>query len=161
MKRYQRWMRVLLPPGAAAIIVLLPLYGARSDGSWKIQLPSAYAKGGGNGNSGGNGNGNGGGNGNGANGNSGNNGSGAAANGSSSSGKNSSTPTTSAAPANPQATGDADDPTMTSPINVRHSNGFTETVAKGSYVMRDSQGRVVVDRRARSGDVRRLKSLDR
>jgi hypothetical protein len=169
MRRYRVGLCGSLFLGTATFIFSFTLNVALSDGSWKIQMPSAYAKdgnnGGGKGNGGGNGNGNGSGSGsgnNGANGNAGSNGSGASSNGSSNSGNNGSTSngssTTSAAPADPRSADDTNDPAATSPLNVRHTNGFTESIAKGSYVMKDSKGRVVVDRRARPDDVRRLKS---
>jgi len=149
---------------------MLPLTIALPDGSIGVQSASAFAKdgnnGGGNGNSGNGNHGNGNGNGNsGSNGNSSSNSSSNSGGAASNSGKdgasvdgNAATGTTSA------KSQSADDPAnagAVSPLSVHHPNGFTEAISKGSYVMTDPKGRVVIDRRARSEDVKRLKSFDR
>lgn len=47
-------------------------------------------------------------------------------------------------------------------INVRHRNGIAEEVnAKGRYVMRDAQGRTIVNRAATAADISRLKTFSR
>ena len=120
------------------------------------------------GNSGG-GNGNGGGSGGGSGSSSGNSGSdsgkGNSGNSSSSSGKGSSTSAGvdgAGSPATSSRSADNDDVTRSeTSLNVHHSNGFTESVSKGNYVMKDAKGRVVVDRQARAEDVKRLKALGR
>lgn len=113
---------------------------------------NAGGNGNGNGNSGGNGNGNGNG---GGNGNSGGNG-----NGNSSSGGNRQSSTTGGVAGNSssssvtRASEDKD-----GSIDVRHTNGITETLRAGRYIMKDSRGRTIINRRATSADSTRLTRL--
>ncbi|TCL92502.1 hypothetical protein C8J38_104302 [Rhizobium sp. PP-WC-2G-219] len=117
---------------------------------------AALAKNGGGGNGNGNGGGNGGGNGNGnGNGNGGgNSGNGGNGNGNSTGSGNAGASSGTRATSKPDATA-PDAPAL----NVRHRNGFKEQLTGGRYVMRDAQGRVVVDRRATRADRDRLKRL--
>ncbi|WP_083637779.1 hypothetical protein [Pararhizobium arenae] len=41
-------------------------------------------------------------------------------------------------------------------IEIRHTNGITETLWGGRYVMKDARGRTIINRRATSADIRRL-----
>lgn len=115
-----------------------------------LETATSFAK---NGNGGGNGNGNGGGNGNGNSG--GNNGNGGSrGNGGSTGGGNAG-----AASDAPAASKPDDGAADAQALSVRHRNGFREQLTGGRYVMRDAQGRVVVDRRATRADRDRLKRL--
>lgn len=105
--------------------------------------------GGGNGSGGGNGNGNGGGNGNGNSGGSGNS-SGSSRSSSNGAGSTNNAPSTSGE----RATEDTD-----GSIDVRHTNGITETLRAGRYIMKDSRGRTIINRRATSADSTRLTRL--
>ncbi|MBP2487092.1 hypothetical protein [Rhizobium leguminosarum] len=109
--------------------------------------------GGGNGNSGGNGNGGGNGNSNGG-GNSNSNGSGNGnSNGGSSTGSTGSSSSSSGASvgSGTRATAASD-----GSIDVRHSNGITEVLQRGRYIMKDSKGRTIINRQATASDARRL-----
>ncbi|WP_244475275.1 hypothetical protein [Rhizobium sp. Leaf341] len=44
-------------------------------------------------------------------------------------------------------------------LSIRHRNGFREQLTGDRYVMRDAQGRIVVDRRATRADRERLRRL--
>ena len=44
---------------------------------------------------------------------------------------------------------------------VRHKNGFQETLARGRYVMQDNRGRTIVNRVAQPRDYARLRELSR
>ncbi|MCD7109463.1 hypothetical protein LRX75_10440 [Rhizobium sp. DKSPLA3] len=121
-----------------------------------LETASAFAKngsGGGNGNGNGNGGGNGNGNGGGNNGNGNGNG-GSRGNGGSTGGGNAGAASDAPAASKPDE-GAAD----AQALSVRHRNGFREQLTGGRYVMRDAQGRVVVDRRATRADRDRLKRL--
>jgi hypothetical protein len=113
--------------------------------------------GGGNGNSGGNGNGGGNGNSNGggnSNSNSNSNGSGNGnSNGGSSTGSTGSSSSSSGASvgSGTRATAASD-----GSIDVRHSNGITEVLQRGRYIMKDSKGRTIINRQATASDARRL-----
>lgn len=169
MTMCQGWFRALLLASMATIIISLPFDVTFCGGSLDIHAFLANAK---DGNNGG-GNGIGGGNGNGGNGSrgasadAGGNGSGPSGDGSSNSNANSGANSgangaeTGTSKTSSQPPGDAASPNAAGPINVQHANGFTETVKNGSYVMKDSKGRVVIDRRARPEDVRRLKGFER
>lgn len=41
-------------------------------------------------------------------------------------------------------------------IDVRHSNGITEVLQRGRYIMKDSKGRTIINRQATANDARRL-----
>ncbi|NKK36272.1 hypothetical protein [Rhizobium leguminosarum] len=41
-------------------------------------------------------------------------------------------------------------------IDVRHSNGITEVLQRGRYIMKDSKGRTIINRQATASDARRL-----
>jgi len=175
MRRYQLGLRRYVVVMVAIMTSILPMTIAFNYGSIGLHTTSAFAKdgnnGGGNGN-GGNGNsGNGNGNGNGGNGNSGSNGNSNSHSSSNSSGAASNSSKDGASSDGNTATGPAssktqpaDDPAYAGavgPLSVHHANGFTESISKGNYVMTDPKGRVVIDRRARSDDLKRLKSFDR
>jgi hypothetical protein len=44
-------------------------------------------------------------------------------------------------------------------LGVRHSDGLSEEIRKGRYIMKDARGRTIVNRRATSADQVRLQSL--
>ncbi|MGR9175476.1 hypothetical protein ACU8OR_07890 [Rhizobium leguminosarum] len=137
-----------------------------------LAMERAQAKDGnnGNGNGGGNGNGNGGGNGNsGGNGNGGGNGNsnggGGSSNSSSSSngsgngnGGSSTGSTGSSSSSSGSSVGSGTKATAASDgsIDVRHSNGITEVLQRGRYIMKDSKGRTIINRQATASDARRL-----
>ncbi|WP_173514408.1 hypothetical protein [Sinorhizobium psoraleae] len=100
-----------------------------------------------------NGNGNGGGNGNrGGNGNGGGNGSGGGrGGGSGNSRSNNSSTGLSGKSTTVQDSGSA--------LRVRHTDGISEEVRNGRYIMKDSRGRTIVNRRATSADEKRLQAL--
>ncbi len=146
-----------------AVATLAPLKVEITGVFPSIASQAAFAKnengnGKGNGNGGGNGKGsgngdgggNGGGNGNGGGSGNGNNGGGNSRSGTSGSGSTGNTP----AGTGTRATEDAG-----SSIDIRHKNGITETLRGGRYIMRDSKGRTIVNRRATSSDSRRLTQL--
>lgn len=97
--------------------------------SFGFALQTAFAKNGNNGNGGGNGNGN--------------------------KGGNSETRGNS----NSQGTKDKGVTTKGSPtaLSVRHNDGISEVVRNGRYIMKDSKGRTIVNRRATLGDEIRLR----
>ena len=121
---------------------------------------------GGNGNGGQGGNGKGGGQGGNGSGGQGGNGNGGKGNASSTPGKNkSATQASTEGTADPAAgehynakTGDSirvgDDS-----IEVRHRNGMREKIDRGSYEMKDSKGRTIIERRATDADVARLRDM--
>jgi hypothetical protein len=134
-----------------------------------LAVERAQAKDGnnGNGNGGGNGNGNGGGNGNsGGNGNGGGNGnsngggsSNSSSNGSGNGNGGSSTGSTgSSSSSSGSSVGSGTKATAASDgsIDVRHSNGITEVLQRGRYIMKDSKGRTIINRQATANDARRL-----
>ncbi len=108
-----------------------------------IASQAAFAK-----NENGNGKGNGGGNGKGSG--NGNSGGGNSRSGTSGSGSTGNTPAGTGTRATEDAGGS---------IDIRHKNGITETLRGGRYIMRDSKGRTIVNRRATSSDSRRLTQL--
>ncbi|QND44778.1 hypothetical protein HB780_07245 (plasmid) [Rhizobium lusitanum] len=117
---------------------------------------TADAKGGGNGNGGGNG----GGNGNGGGGNSGNGGGNGGSNGngngnSNGNGKNSSGKSAKQSQDNTDAATSSDDASM----KVEHTDGMSEAIQNGRYVMKDSKGRTIINRSATTDDQKRLKSF--
>jgi hypothetical protein len=108
----------------------------------ELSVQSAFAKNGGNsGNGKGGGNSNGGGNGNGK--------GGGGSNSSSSSSSRSSGASTKAT-----SVGD-----FGSVLRIRHVEGISEEIKDGRYIMKDSRGRTIVNRRATSVDQKRLLSL--
>ncbi|WP_337266168.1 hypothetical protein [Oryzifoliimicrobium ureilyticus] len=170
----------LVCSGAMSICAAVSPLTLSFDGSLHAVVPEAEARnGGGNGNGGGGGNGNGGGNGGGggngnsgggANGNSGGNGGGS----NNSGGGRGNSGSGSQGPDNSRRDSDASSPSSNanSPssdvearqdpdgsIDVQHSNGITETLRRGRYVMEDSKGRTIIDRAATAQDIRRLKEL--
>ncbi len=110
----------------------------------KNENGNGKGNGGGNGKGGGNGNGGGSGNGNS------NSGGGNSRSGASGSGSTGNTPAGTGTRATEDAGGS---------IDIRHKNGITETLRGGRYIMRDSKGRTIVNRRATSSDSRRLTQL--
>ncbi|QWW70383.1 hypothetical protein [Rhizobium sp. WYJ-E13] len=161
----------------ASVLAVVPLKVDVAGSFPSLASPTAFAKnengnGGGNGNGnggngGGNGNGSGGGNGNGGNsggngngnggsgggngnGNSGGNGSGNSRSSSNGAGRADRVPSTPGV----RATEDTD-----GSIDVRHTNGITETLRAGRYIMKDSKGRTIINRRATSADSTRLARL--
>lgn len=47
----------------------------------------------------------------------------------------------------------------TSALGVRHTDGMSEEIRNGRYIMKDARGRTIVNRRANSADAKRLRSL--
>ncbi len=124
----------------ASILAVAPLKVDVAGSFPSLASEAAFAKNE-NGNGGGNGNGNSGGSGNsGGNGRSSSNGAGSTNNAPSTSGE--------------RATEDTD-----GSIDVRHTNGITETLRAGRYIMKDSKGRTIINRRATSADSTRLTRL--
>lgn len=113
-----------------------------------LAIQAAFAKNE-NSNGGGNGNGNGGG---GGNGNSG---------GNSNSSGNSRSSSNGAGSANnaPSTSGVRASEATDGSIDVRHTNGITETLRAGRYIMKDGKGRTIINRRATSADGARLARL--
>jgi hypothetical protein len=137
-----------------------------------LAIQAAFAKnensnGGGNGNgnggnSGGNGNGNSGGNGNGGGNNGGGNGNGnggGGGNGNSSGNSRSSSNGAGSANNAPSTSGVRASEATDGSIDVRHTNGITETLRAGRYIMKDGKGRTIINRRATSADGARLARL--
>ena len=117
---------------------------------WKLELgsltithdsPSALAQGKGGGKGSGNGQGNGGGN------------SGGKGGGNSGNGKGNSK-STGAAPAD-----DAPDSPNSPSVDIHHQDGIQEAIKNGRYIMRDRQGRVIIDRKATIRDRFRLRKF--
>ncbi|MFW8585990.1 hypothetical protein ACOJBM_17280 [Rhizobium beringeri] len=119
-----------------------------------LAVERAQAKDGnnGNGNSGGTGNGGGNGNSNGGGSSNSSNGSGNGNGGSSTSSTGSSSSSSgSSVGSGTRATAASD-----GSIDVRHSNGITEVLQRGRYIMKDSKGRTIINRQATANDARRL-----
>lgn len=129
------WVSVGLP------VAVSPYKIALSGSGIELEPQSALAKGGGSGGGRGGGNGGGGGNGNGRGG--GSNGKGG---GNSNSGRASGRAATSV-----EGGG--------SILRVRHRDGISEVIEGARYIMKDSRGRTIVNRRATSADRRRLLSF--
>ncbi|MBS3647591.1 hypothetical protein KEU06_02990 [Pseudaminobacter sp. 19-2017] len=133
---------------------------------WKLELgsltiaqgaQSARAQGKGAGNGNGNGGGNGGGNGNG-------NGSGkgrgnGGGNGGKGKGKGNGNGQTNGKSTGPAPAANAPESPNAPSVDVRHEDGIQEAIRNGRYVMRDRQGRVIIDRRATIKDRFRLHSF--
>lgn len=187
MRKRRSWLSHSLAGALGFGLAVLPLTVSTIPGSFGMHLLSAYAKSGNNGNGGGNGNGNGNGgsgngngNGNGSNGNgngnngngngngsnsnsnSGTSGSGAGSNaGGSSSSSSSGTAGSNSGSSNQGRSSVTSSVSSDGSIDIQHPDGFTETVSQGSYIMKDPQGRTIVNRRAKPDDIRRLRSLGR
>jgi len=149
----RKFVAALCCTSIALSLVAMPYKIVVSGASLKLDLQSAEAAKGGNGNGGGNGGGNsGGGNGNGNGGGSSN--SGGNANGNGNSGGRSSSGTTTGSGSRT----DADDKDS-SAMEVRHRDGMSEVISNGRYIMKDARGRTIVNRRATSADETRLESF--
>ena len=155
--------RLAVIAGVAIALTVAPCVTDLGHGSGFTS--AAFAKnGGGNGNSGNGGNGNGG-NGNGGNGNSGN-GNGGNGNGNNGSGGNSAGQGAHGAATtgnvNPSDVNAATGDKVTidgSNIQVTHPDGYTETIQRGRFKMKDPLGRTIVDRLAKPADIKRLRGL--
>lgn len=125
-----------------------------------VQVAAAQGNGGGNGNGngggngGGNGNGGGGGNGGGSGGGNGNGG--GTGNGNGNGNGRGNAPDTDARENSSQNGAGGQQSGQT--LEVRHSNGITETLRRGRYSMRDNKGRVIVDRPATGKDRSRFQT---
>jgi len=117
------------------LIATAPCSASISASSLSFTLQVAFAKNGNNGNSGDSGNGGGNGNGN--------------------KGGNNQTPGNS----NSQGAKDKGVTSQSRPaaLSVRHSDGISEVVRNGRYIMKDAKGRTIVNRRATLGDEIRLR----
>jgi len=154
----------------ASVLAVVPLKVDVAGSFPSLASLTAFAKnengnGGGNGNGnggngGGNGNGNGGGNGNGNGGSGGGNGNGnSGGNGNSSGNSRSSSNGAGSTDRVPSTSGARVTEDTDGSIDVRHTNGITETLRAGRYIMKDSKGRTIIDRRATSADSTRLARL--
>ena len=151
----------------ASVLAVVPLKVDVTGSFPSFASQAAFAKnengnGNGNGNGGGNGNGNGNGNGGGnGNGNSGGNGNGnAGRNGNGNSGRSGQSSTSGSGTDNaPSKSGTRATEDSDGSIDVRHTNGITETLRAGRYIMTDSKGRTIINRRATSADSTRLTRL--
>ena len=143
MRTRQKIVQLQLSIVLSALIATAPCSVSMPNHSIGLMLQTALAKNGNNGNGGGNNNGGGSGNGGGK----GNNG-----------GK-------SETPGNSNSRG-ARDKGVTSKgssasLSVRHDDGMSEVVRNGRYIMKDSKGRTIINRRATFGDEIRLRFFRR
>jgi hypothetical protein len=46
-------------------------------------------------------------------------------------------------------------------MEVQHTNGMSERITDGRYIMKDAKGRTIINRRATAPDATRLQSLTR
>jgi hypothetical protein len=122
----------------SALIATTPYTLKVSDFAFELTPQTVHAKNGNNGNGGGNGNGNGGGNG-------------------SQGGGKSETRGSSEGAKDHGATSKG----SAVGLSVRHGDGISEVVRNGRYIMRDSKGRTIVNRRATLADEIRLQYLRR
>ena len=140
MALHRRFACVLLTVAIALVLVTIPLRVTLKDWRMELFLQSAFAKDG-NSKGGGDGGGNDGGNGNGSAG--------------KSAGKNAALD--GGRHVNP-SNGDVVQVSGTN-VDVLHRNGMRERVKAGRYLMEDGKGRTIVERRATSADIARLRDM--
>nr|WP_225170418.1 hypothetical protein [Ensifer sp. IC4062] len=168
MMERRKFLTALCTASIGFAIAALPYKITVSGSTLNVASQSAVAKNGnsGNGNGGGKGNGggnsSGGGKGNGGGNNNGSgNGSGSGNGGGNSNGKGSGNSGNSRS-SNASTGSSAKSTTVRdngSGLSVRHSDGLSEEVRGGRYIMKDSRGRTIVNRRATSADEKRLQAF--
>jgi hypothetical protein len=139
--------RLAVIAGFATALTVAPCITDLGHGSGFTSFAAFAKNGGGNGNSG---------NGNGGNGNDGSRGNSAGQGGDDADGA----ATTGNVNPSDVNTGTGDKVTIDgSNIQVSHPDGFTETIQRGRFKMRDPLGRTIVDRLAKPADIKRLRGL--
>ncbi|THK36625.1 hypothetical protein EHS39_18805 [Ensifer sp. MPMI2T] len=147
MMERRKFLTALCTASIGFAIAALPCKITASGSTLELASQSAFAKDGNNGKGGGGGNGGG----NGRGGNGGGNSSGNASGGSSNSRSSSASTGASAKSTTVRDNG--------SGLSVRHSDGISEEIRGGRYIMKDSRGRTIVNRRATSADAKRLQAF--
>lgn len=147
----RKFVTALCTASIGFAIAALPYKITVSGSTLELASQSAFAKDGNNGKGNGGGGGNGGGNGKGGSSNGGGNGNGKGSGGTGNS--RSSNASTGASGKSTSVRGNG------SGLSIRHADGISEEIRAGRYIMKDSRGRTIVNRRATSADEKRLQAL--